>query len=162
MPMKLMKPSSYLPLPSKHTALLLKKIHVSNPPPSSKAPPRFSFFYPPSLCLPQQVTLASLCPLQPPKDSSFSLLSLPAVLGWIKKAEKKNRKRRIEKKRIKIKTSQCPQLRGSTTCHLNFCLFKLYILHQCDFGFVIYALNFIVLIYILYNENFHYLFYFSF
>ena len=46
MPMKLMKPSSYLPLPSKHTALLLKKINVSDPPPQ-RLPPffiSFSFF----------------------------------------------------------------------------------------------------------------------
>ena len=59
-------------------------------------------------CLPQQ---ASRIPshLQP-KSSAFSPLSLPAVLGWIKKAEKKQKKRKIHEK---IKKPP-PQLRGST------------------------------------------------
>ena len=41
MPMKLMKPSSYLPLPSKHTALLLKKSMFQTHP--LKGSPRFFF-----------------------------------------------------------------------------------------------------------------------
>ena len=54
----------------------------------------FLFFFFSRLFLHSPLLLSAFCPISPPKSSAFSPLSLPAVLGWIKKAEKKQQKKK--------------------------------------------------------------------